>query len=97
VPARLMRVRIAAGSRTNTQYSVPRLSYHLFWMKGELGAWISTMDCDRGEYSLAELVADPLIGLLMKSDGVERRCIELLFDRVARARDLQGPNQQEMN
>jgi hypothetical protein len=35
------------------------------------------------EYSLAELVVDPLVGLLMKSDGVERRNIELLFERVA--------------
>ena len=37
------------------------------------------------EYSLAELVEDPLIGLLMKSDGVDRRSIELLFERVARS------------
>jgi hypothetical protein len=44
------------------------------------------------EYSLAELVEDPLVGLLMKSDGVDRRSIELLFERVARerARDLEG-------
>ena len=37
------------------------------------------------EYSLAELVEDPLVGLLMKSDGVDRRSIELLFERVARS------------
>ena len=35
------------------------------------------------EYSLAELVDDPLVGLVMKSDGVDRRNIELLFERVA--------------
>jgi hypothetical protein len=35
------------------------------------------------EYSLAELVADPLVGLMMKSDGVDRRNVELLFERVA--------------
>jgi hypothetical protein len=37
------------------------------------------------EYSLAELVEDPLVGLLMKSDGVDRRSIELVFERVARS------------
>ena len=35
------------------------------------------------ECSLAELVEDPLVGLLMKSDGVDRRSVELLFERVA--------------
>jgi hypothetical protein len=38
------------------------------------------------EPSLAELVSDPLIGLLMKSDGVDRRSIEMLFERLAEAR-----------
>ena len=38
------------------------------------------------ETSLAELVSDPLIGLLMKSDGVDRRSIEVLFERLAEAR-----------
>jgi hypothetical protein len=44
------------------------------------------------ECSLAELVEDPLVGLLMKSGGVDRRSIELLFERVSRerARDLDG-------
>jgi len=44
------------------------------------------------ECSLAELVEDPLVGLLMKSDGVDRRSVELLFERVVRgrARDLEG-------
>jgi hypothetical protein len=41
------------------------------------------MDDRIAEPSLAELVADPLIGLLMKSDGVDRRSIELLFERLA--------------
>ena len=41
------------------------------------------MDHKTAEYSLAELVEDPLIGLLMNSDGVDRRSIELLFERVA--------------
>jgi hypothetical protein len=35
------------------------------------------------EYSLAELVADPLVALMMKSDGVDARNIELLFQHVA--------------
>jgi hypothetical protein len=38
------------------------------------------------EFSLADLVGDPLVGLMMKSDGVDRRSIELLFERVARDR-----------
>ena len=44
------------------------------------------------ECSLAELVEDPLVGLLMKSDGVDRRSVEHLFERVARRRasDLEG-------
>jgi hypothetical protein len=45
----------------------------------------SLMDRRTTESSLAELVEDPLIGLLMKSDGVDRRSIELLFERVARS------------
>jgi hypothetical protein len=36
--------------------------------------------------SLAKLVCDPLIGLVMKSDGVDRHSIELLFERLARER-----------
>lgn len=39
-------------------------------------------------WTLAELVRDPLIGLVMKSDGVDRRSIEDLFERVARGRPL---------
>jgi hypothetical protein len=35
--------------------------------------------------SLAELMADPLIGLVMKSDGVDRD-LDLLLKRVARER-----------
>jgi hypothetical protein len=38
------------------------------------------------EFSLADLVGDPLVGLMMKSDGVDRRSVELLFERVARDR-----------
>ena len=40
------------------------------------------------EPSLAELVSDPLIGLLMKSDGVDRYSIEVLFKRIAEARSM---------
>ena len=43
------------------------------------------MDHQIAEYSLAELVEDPLVGLLMKSDGVDRHSIELLFERIARS------------
>ena len=40
---------------------------------------------DIAEYSLAELVDDPLVGLVMKSDGVNRAELKLLLERVARA------------
>ena len=45
-------------------------------------------DNDNGEAhcTLAELVRDPLIGLLMHSDGVDRHSVELLFERIARER-----------
>jgi len=38
--------------------------------------------------SLAELIDDPLTGLVMKSDGVDRRELELLLEQVARKRLL---------
>ncbi len=44
------------------------------------------IDCGETHSTLAELVRDPLIGLVMKSDGVDRRSIELLFERIARDR-----------
>ena len=34
--------------------------------------------------SLAELVDDPLIGLVMKSDGVDRHELERLLEQAAR-------------
>ena len=40
---------------------------------------------DIARCSLAELVDDPLIGLVMKSDGVDRRELKLLLEQVARA------------
>ncbi len=36
------------------------------------------------ECSLAELMEDPLVGLVMRSDGVDRCELELLFERVGR-------------
>ena len=51
-------------------------------------------ECDNGDgeahCNLAELVRDPLIGLVMQSDGVDRRSIELLFERIARERPSAG-------
>ena len=38
---------------------------------------------DFARCSLAELIDDPLISLLMKSDGVDRRELELLLKRAA--------------
>jgi hypothetical protein len=53
----------------------------------------SVVPCERDvinigitQRSLAELMADPLIGLVMKSDGIDRRDLELLLERVARKR-----------
>lgn len=40
---------------------------------------------DSRNLTLAELVRDPLVGLVMKSDGVERGAIETLFERITRA------------
>ena len=48
------------------------------------------MDQKTTEYSLTELVEDPLVGLLMKSDGVDRRNIELLFERIASSARFRG-------
>lgn len=42
--------------------------------------------CRRPWTTLAELVEDPLVRLMMKSDGVDRRSIERLFERLARER-----------
>ena len=36
--------------------------------------------------SLTELVDDPMVGLVMKSDGVDRSEFELLLQRLARER-----------
>jgi hypothetical protein len=46
----------------------------------------SDNDVGASGWSLAQLVSDPLIGLVMQSDGVERHSIELLFERLARER-----------
>ena len=35
------------------------------------------------EYRIEELLDDPLVALLMKSDGVDRRCLEEMLERVA--------------
>jgi hypothetical protein len=47
-------------------------------------------DLDRGNCtqapSLAELIQDPLIGLLMASDGVDRCTVERLFEQISRRR-----------
>ena len=38
------------------------------------------------EHRLSELLDDPLVGLVMKSDGVDRRHLERLFEELARGR-----------
>jgi hypothetical protein len=42
------------------------------------------------EYSLTELLDDPLVGVLMKSDGVDRRTLERLLDEIGDVRDSLG-------
>jgi hypothetical protein len=42
------------------------------------------------EYSLAELLDDPLVGALMKSDGVNRRTLERLLDEIGDIHDPSG-------
>lgn len=51
----------------------------------------SDNECGAAPVTLAELVQDPLIGLVMKSDGVDRRSIELLFERIGRERPRPSP------
>lgn len=36
--------------------------------------------------SLADLIEDPLVGLVMRSDGVDRLTVELLFEHVSMVR-----------
>lgn len=36
--------------------------------------------------TFAELVRDPLVALVMKSDGVDRASVEALFERIAQQR-----------
>jgi len=54
------------------------------------GRWESVRREAIAECSLADLVEDPLVGLMMRSDGVDRHTVELLFQRVAQARDVDG-------
>jgi hypothetical protein len=35
---------------------------------------------------LADLLEDPVVDLMMRSDGVDRRSVELLFERVGHSR-----------
>jgi hypothetical protein len=46
--------------------------------------------------SLAELIDDPLTGLVTKSDGVDRRELELLLEQVARKRLLAIPSNSQI-
>jgi hypothetical protein len=47
---------------------------------------------DLAQCSLAELMDDPLIRLVMKSDGIDRREVELLFEQLTRERSQRpGP------
>jgi hypothetical protein len=43
------------------------------------------------EYSIAELLDDPIRALLMKSDGVDRQTLEYALHLVASALPLRAP------
>ncbi|HXC88654.1 MAG TPA: hypothetical protein VNV18_00685 [Stellaceae bacterium] len=43
-----------------------------------------------GNMTLAELVQDSLVALVMKSDGVDPHCIEALFKRISMATAARG-------
>jgi hypothetical protein len=36
------------------------------------------------EYSLEELLEHPVLGVQMTSEGIERRCLDLMFDAANR-------------
>jgi hypothetical protein len=54
-----------------------------------------SMDIVTAECSLTELIHDPLIGLVMKSEGIDPGEFELLLEQVARER-ASGINQTEL-
>ena len=35
------------------------------------------------EYSLEELLEHPILGVQMTSEGIERRCLDLMFDAAS--------------
>jgi hypothetical protein len=35
------------------------------------------------EYSLGELLEHPVLGVQMTSEGIDRRCLELMFDATS--------------
>ncbi len=45
------------------------------------------------EYSLADLLDDPLVVLMMKSDGVDRGSVERLFAEIDQSRFSAPENQ----
>ena len=42
------------------------------------------------EYSLAELLDDPMVGLVMQRDGVDRRTLERLLNEIGGIHDGSG-------
>jgi hypothetical protein len=42
------------------------------------------------EYSLAELLDDPMVGLVMQRDGVDRRALERLLNEIGGIHDGSG-------
>jgi hypothetical protein len=42
------------------------------------------------EFSLDELLDDPMVGLVMRRDGVDRRTFKRLFDKIGARHDCSG-------
>ena len=47
------------------------------------------------EYSLEELLEHPVLGVQMTSDGIDRRCLDLMFDATSSQQSLAEPEYRE--
>ncbi len=47
------------------------------------------------EYSLEELLEHPVLGVQMTSEGIERRCLDLMFDATSGQQCLAEPGYRE--
>ena len=47
------------------------------------------------EYSLEELLEHPVLGVQMTSEGIERRCLDLMFDATSGQQFFAEPEYRE--